>query len=245
MNFDNSLNIAITDISYGQGYPPKFPIVDFRRMKNYPLAGVIQKASQGNYEDPSFKYNWVACRPVLPRSSYHYFDNGYHPRIQAETYWKIIEDDPAGMMWLDLEDRDPGTYYHWDYWYQCLEWLKILRGDPSAIGVYIGHYYFREMARDKRMTVEEQKYFAQYKRWYPWYVNDPFHPDFSKIPSTLYWQDEDVLAVQTGTPAIGLDAGAHSGDLDYNLVNGADSFNKIFMTQFTQSALNISIRRTP
>src|SRR5688572_4455355 len=110
MIFDNSITIPIADISHHQGYPPKFPIVDFAKMKLWGMKGCIIRASHGDDKDNAFFYNWAACRNILPRNSYHYYENNISPKIQAETYWNIIRDDFEGMAWLDLEDREYGNY---------------------------------------------------------------------------------------------------------------------------------------
>lgn len=248
MNFDNSEKIEFADLSHHQGFPPRFPVVDYHKMKLWGMRGCIIRASHGGYPDNAFFYNWAACRSVLPRASYHYYENQIRPVAQAEKYWGMIEGDVEGMLFLDLEDRTEGRYYHWDYWYQYLEHLKRLSGlTPDNIGIYTGHYYITEMFNNTNATALERAYFRQYKLWKSWYGregSDPLKPVFSAIPPTIPWQDDEVLAIQTGTPVIGYSAGVYSHELDYNLANGIVNYERIFKTNYTnQHNLSINIRR--
>jgi len=246
MNFGLSF-IQVSDISHHQGYPPNFRVVDFEKMKLWGMLGCIMRASHGSIQDNAFTYNWPACKPVLPRSSYHYYENYIEPKRQAEKYWSMIEHDNTGMMWLDLEDPYLGAYYHWDYWYQWLERLKTLSGATyDDVGIYSGRAYIIESFRT--MPTATRAYFKQYKFWLADYGakgSNPLLPDFSTKQVPYPYTDNDVLLVQTGTPVIGIACGVYSYEIDYNRVRGYDSFNRIFKTSINEKVLDISIRRLP
>lgn len=248
MIFDDSLHIEFADISHHQGFPPKFPIVDFHKMKLWGMRGCVIRASHGDDDDRAFIYNWAACRNVLPRAPYHYYENQVRPLAQAEKFWSRIEDDVEGMLFLDLEDKTEGKYYHWDYWYQFLEHLKRLSGFTSDdIGIYTGHYYITETFNNQNASALERAYFRQYKLWKAFYGprnSNPLKPLFSIIPPTIPWTDNETLAIQTGTPVIGHAAGAYSFEMDYNRANGKTNFEMMFKTNYMLSnSISINIRR--
>lgn len=241
MIFDNH-GIIGADISYGQGYPPRFPVTDFRKMRDYGMRFVVCKASQRNYADPSFEYNWPAAKGILPRASYHFYDNTYSAIGQAKVYWDVIKDDLEGVCVLDLEDRNPGTYRGWRYWYDWLEAFKLLSSLPDErIIIYTNYYYWvDEMLR---ANLSQRAYFKKYPLWFANYAGNPLHPDFARIYIPKPWEDADCLMLQTGTPVIGKQAGVSSLELDYNVFNGdMDKFNRVFKPVAQMADIRISIR---
>jgi hypothetical protein len=217
VNFDFH-NIVGYDISKWQG------AVNFQKMKAGGASFVIVKASQGNWADPKFAENWKAAKGVLPRSSYHYYDNRYPPDAQARKYFDILRGDLEGMCWLDLEDRSTGVYQGWQGWYDFLEEFKQVY--PGArIGIYSNFYYIIEML--SFATKAQRDYFGQYPLWLANYGTDPFHPAYSSTMVPLPWLE--CLILQSGTPAIGLDAGVESLEIDYNQFSGdANKFASYF-----------------
>jgi len=241
MIFDNQ-GIIGCDISYGQGYPPRFPVVDFRKMRDYGFDFVIMKAGQRHYQDPAFKYNWPAAKGILSRGSYWYYDNTYSPFLQADNYWRTIRNDVEGICWLDLEDRNSGNARGWRHWYDFLETFKTLSKLSNAqIGIYSAYWYIREELLNASWS--EREYFRRYPLWladYGPHGSDPLHRDFSKVSVPMPWSDDDCLIVQTGTPVIGESAGVYSLELDYNVFNGS---REKFRTVFKPVAdMTISIR---
>jgi GH25 family lysozyme M1 (1,4-beta-N-acetylmuramidase) len=208
MNFDFH-NIVGFDISKWQGN------VDFAKMRDGGCSFVIVKAGQGNWADPMFETNWRNAKGVLPRASYWYYDNRYPPDAQARKYFDILRGDLEGMCWLDLEDRSTGVYMGWQGWFDFLEELKAVY--PGAkIGIYSNFYYIVEML--SFATKAQRDYFGKYPLWLANYGLDAFHPAYSSIMVPLPWLE--CLILQSGTPAIGLDAGVESLEIDYNQFNG-------------------------
>jgi hypothetical protein len=217
MNFSFH-NITGFDISKWQG------AVNFQKMKAGGASFVIVKAGQGNWADPMFETNWRNAKGVLPRSSYWYYDNRYPPDAQARKYFDILRGDLEGMCWLDLEDRSTGVYQGWQGWYDFLEEFKQVY--PGArIGIYSNFYYIVEML--SFATKAQRDYFGRYPLWLANYGLDAFHPAYSSIMVPLPWLE--CLILQSGTPAIGLDAGVESLEIDYNQLNGdANKFASYF-----------------
>jgi GH25 family lysozyme M1 (1,4-beta-N-acetylmuramidase) len=217
VNFDFH-NITGFDISKWQG------AVSFQKMKAGGASFVIVKAGQGNWADPMFETNWRNAKGVLPRSSYWYYDNRYPPDAQARKYFDILRGDLEGMCWLDLEDRNAGVYQGWQGWYDFLEEFKAVY--PGArLGIYSNFFYIVEML--SFATRAQRDYFGQYPFWLANYGLDAFHPDYSTIMVPLPWLEPLIL--QSGTPAIGLDAGVESLEIDFNQFNGdAAKFQQYF-----------------
>jgi len=230
MIFNNHAIIG-ADISFYQGYPPHFPTVDFRKMRDYGFDFVIIKAGQRSYEDPAFVYNWKAAKGILPRSSYWYYDNRYSAIAQAKKYWDTIKHDLEGICWLDLEDRNIGDYTGWYFWYDFLATFKLLSGLPDErIGIYTAFYYWLDgMAR---ANLSQREYFKKHPLWLANYGNkysNPLYPEFENIVVPRPWDDADCLILQTGTPIIGIESGVASYEIDYNFFNGdRDKFNSVF-----------------
>lgn len=245
----NDMGIRGMDISYGQGYPPNFPVTDFWKAKDYGMSFAIMKAGQKDYADPSFKYNWPACKGILPRHSYWYYDNEAPPKAQAEKYWSIISSDFDGMCWLDLEDRLAGNYGTWANWYDFLERLKAISSlSDDDIGIYSNYWYMTE--KFVGVPSSSKQYFARYKFWMASYGSGIYKPTYESIITPAPWLT--CLVLQSGTPAIGSLVGVSSGDVDYDIFNGPMSeFVKYFkvpgaplpqgepMFQVTASSLNV------
>ncbi len=212
-----------TDISLHQGYPPKFPVTDFIKMREQGMRFTVFKASQANYPDPSFVYNREAVRGILPWHSYHYYDNNVDPRVQADRFWETNRDDPGGMLWLDLEDRDPGNFRSIHHWYNFLERLRYVSGYPrNKIGIYTAYWYWKEEA--VKWTPSTVEYFKQYPLWLAnHWPGAEIEPPFAVITVPAPWDEGDVLMLQSGTPVLGTDCGVSSKEIDFNIFNGDEA----------------------
>jgi hypothetical protein len=206
------------DISHWQGS------VNFQTMKASGGSFVIMKASQGVWEDPKFDENWKAAKGVLPRGSYHYYDNRYPPKEQAQKYFDTIKHDLEGPCVLDLEDRQVGIYSGWRGWYDFL--VELERLYPGAtIVIYSNFYYIVEMLSVAK--VSQRQYFAKFLFWLASYQRDPFNPNYADILCPLPWPDYIIL--QSGTPVIGPAAGVESLEIDYNIWRGTEEqFQQLF-----------------
>jgi len=209
------------DISTYQDSTVIFGNVDFHKMRDYGASFVIIKAGQGDWMDQDFPVSWTNAKGVLPRASYWYYDNRYDPKEQAQLYWNIIRDDPEGICWLDLEDRQSGSYAGWRKWYDFIVEFQRLLG--REIGIYTGFYYWVE--RMAYATEAQIEYWKQFKLWLASYPENPFEPDYENILIPPPWDKYEIL--QSGTPAIGLAAGVESKDIDYDLMTDT-AFEQMF-----------------
>lgn len=225
MNFDYQ-GIEGYDVSTYQDSPQIPGHIDFHKMKDAGASFVILKAGQGDWIDPDFNVGWTNAKNVLPRASYWYYDNLYPPKEQAQRYWNIIKHDLEGICWLDLEDRLLGQYQGWKKWYDWLKEFQVQSQLPDdRIGIYTNFYYWTENLRSA--TTAEKFYFLRHPLWLASYPPDPYLPDYKNILVPLPWTSPIIL--QTGTPAVGIDVGVESREVDYNQFNGdLEEFQKYF-----------------
>jgi hypothetical protein len=210
------------DISTYQDSPLVAGHVDFAKMRAWGADFVIIRAGQGTWKDEDFDRSWDNAKGVLPRSSYFFYDNRFKPQDQAEKYHEIISRDPEGFCWLDIEHTVSGAYGNLDGWYNFLVKFHSLCNYP--VGIYTGFWYFVE--RTALETSFEKQYFAKYPLWLASYPPDPFNVDHSKIRIPYPWKK--YIMLQSGTPAIGLEAGVESRDIDYNIFMDNSEFTKFF-----------------
>lgn len=219
MNIDDN-GIFGFDVSIYQdnNYTPQQ--IDFVKMREYGASFVVIKAGQGNYADPDFAYNWSEAKKAgLPRSSYFFLDKDFDAREQARKYWSLIKNDMGeGFLFVDFETGSGD----WDTLYNFLQELKTLSGLPSSrIGIYTGYYYWIDNGPTLDASIA---WFKQFVLWLSWYTD---YPAIVKIPPP--WDESLLVLWQKGTPAIGIEAGVESKEIDYNVFNGdAEKFKLIF-----------------
>jgi hypothetical protein len=124
----------------------------------------IIRAGQNLWEDNEFDISWKACKGILPRGSYWFYDSRIDPKRQAKK-WLSCFDDPNDMGELphfaDFEDEYGGPFGTWRHWYDFMEELKVLR-PGIRLGVYTGYYYWRERTIGKSIPTASLNYFKQY-----------------------------------------------------------------------------------
>jgi hypothetical protein len=242
------------DVSTWQNSPLVAGDIDFQKMKDYGSSFVIIRAGQGNWKDDDFDKSWDNAKGILPRNSYFFYDNRYKPQVQARNYFEIIKRDPEGFCWLDLEHTVQGDYGRWEDWYDFLAEFHSLCKYP--VGIYTGYWYFTD--RVKFATSYQKQFFSKYPLWLASYPADPFNVDHSQIRIPYPWTRYVML--QSGTPAIGLDAGVESREIDYNIWMKDTEFATFFGTAPTipdeptepegeimqgRVLVNLNIRKTP
>lgn len=186
------------DVAY---YEPR---IDWKKVREADYRFVFVKASQANWTDKKFVEHWGNARKDgMFRGAYHFYDprwSGISPQIQAEYFWKLIENDPGELpMVVDIEAYASGHYFGSDYWYQYLERLKQLSGGKEMM-VYTAYFYWVENVR-KYKAVLDQNYFKQYPLWIAGYgVTSP------KVPlwdTWTFWQYADHNFVPGVTDDLG------------------------------------------
>lgn len=214
MNFDYN-GIFGFDVSFYQDNDNTPQKIDFFKMKEYGASFVIVKAGQLNYYDEDFRDYWADAKQAgIPRSSYWFCDRRDSGRAQAEKYWEGIKFDVGeGMLFADYET---GSWTDWNELYSFLYELQRRSGLPShRIGIYTGYYYWNA---HRPTNAASLNWFRQFPLWLAWYSENP---GTVSVPTPwtecLIWQD--------GTPAIGIEAGVESMEIDHNRFNGdADKF---------------------
>jgi GH25 family lysozyme M1 (1,4-beta-N-acetylmuramidase) len=232
LNFDNQ-NITLFDLSfwqailrdeYGKLLPPdKQKHVDFQKMKSNGVASaVVIRAGQDTYLDSEFRTNWEnAKKALIPRASYWFCDKDSTPQSQARLYWNTLKPDMGeGFLAGDIEY---GSWDDWNSYYIFFNELQQLSGLPNEkIVLYSNYYFWLEHVRTA--TSSQRRWFSKFPFWLASYI-DPIYS--SKVLCPPEWTSPTVW--QWGTPAIGLENGAWSKEIDANLWNGGiGSFNKMF-----------------
>lgn len=203
----------IIDISKWQNDPVTPEYVDFAKMKERGVDGIIMKAGQGLYADRDFVTNWNLCKiHGIPVGSYWYYDNRVEPSRQAKVWADTLDVENGELwMWLDLEDRQAGVYAGWKNWYVMLAKLQELL--PNAkIGIYTGHFYWTEFTIEKGIPISSLYWFRQFPLWLSWYGREPTKKTLPWDDWTI-WQFTDFLD--------GESYGAESRELDGNYFNGS------------------------
>jgi Lyzozyme M1 (1,4-beta-N-acetylmuramidase) len=206
------------DISSHQDSPVITGTVDFEKMVQFGGRFVGFRASIGLAPDDDFPKFWENSRGLLPRFVYHYYVNTKPPQDQARTFYNAIKADLPPVCVLDIEDKQSG-FIGWRYWYDFLVELQHLTGLPNdQIWIYTNETYFAECAGP--ITTAQRDWFKRFPLWLASYFADPFHPNWQYVNTPSPWTDADVIMVQSGTPAVGRQAGVESLDIDLDLFNG-------------------------
>lgn len=219
MNF-NDQRIRAFDISFYQGNPNEGYFVDFQKMKNYGVSFVVIKAGQQDYADPAFTFNWSHSKAVgLHRAAYWFLDKDRTPQSQANFFWSLLRNDPGeGPLVVDYEEGSSGN---WQDLYDFIVELQRLSNYPNhKIWIYTGFFYW---LNHSPLSLAQRQWFARYPLWLAWYADDPADV---RVPDM--WQE--CVLWQKGTPAIGLQVGVHSKEIDFNVFNGDENNLAIYFS---------------
>lgn len=191
-------NIVGFDVSKYQ-YP-----IDFVKMRQYGAQFLILRASYGMKRDERFD-DYIA--PALEQFSrvgiYHFYEPLASPQAQADTLLRTIEahKDKITRVWLDLE-------FWWSGQYQAPQHWKTLRDLIAANGYKIGWY-----TRATWWNPAVGSYAETFGRDALWAAQ--YNSALTLIPNG--WTK--AMIWQSGTPAIGYEAGVSTKEIDYNLWN--------------------------
>ena len=175
--------------------------------------GIILRASQGNWQDKAYK---VSCQNAkaagLLVGNYHYYDNRYHPKRQAEAWAASISDEQCVLgAWLDLEDSRPGQYKTYLDWADCMAYFMLLKPNIK-VGIYTRASYFNDPA----FSIPVNHVFRFMPLWVAHYNPYVTKPDLPKG-----WIDWELWQVTDDYPSAGW--GAVSKDIDINYFNGSEA----------------------
>jgi len=221
MEFDDQ-GIFGFDISRWQDNNETAYQTDFTKMVDYGASFVIIKAGQWYWEDEDFEYNWREAKAAgLAVASYWFADKNETGKEQANTYFKILErngwnGEPC------VVDYETGSWTDWNELYDFLVELQTLTKLPSEkIFIYTGYPYWTEHSP---LSLASRQWFKQFPLWLAWYTSNP---SYVRIPDP--WTE--VLLWQDGTPAIGIEVGVESKEIDHDKFNGnLDKFKLYFKT---------------
>lgn len=188
---------------------PQYP--NFDTMKQRGVLGVIMKAGQAGWIDRDFLVNWENAKKAgMPRGSYWFYDNKVDPKIQAQKYLSVYPESGELGLWLDLESRIDGPYRGWRNWYNFITYVQQML--PRAkIGIYTGHYYWREFTKLSGIPAQSLQWFKQFPLWIAAYGGEPL-PTEPWGNDWLIWQFTDLLD--------GKSYGVESNELDGNYFSG-------------------------
>lgn len=214
----------VLDISFYQDNPDTARIVDFQKMKNAGVSGIIFRVGQATWEDKKVGEYWKnSSNKGFLRGGYWYYDNSTDPYVQARKCFSIMDKYEMSFelpLFADFEDKRTNLPFHgWKHWYNFIEELKRLM-PKIKIGVYSGYYYWEEN-KPTGLNAFRQSYFAQYPFWiaqYPYekhmdesYYTKPMIPPAWK--NWVFWQVSDR--------GDGNFFGVESSRVDVNYFNGS------------------------
>lgn len=200
-------NVTGPDVSFYQDNNNTPQQINFNQMRTAGADFVIIRAGQNTWADPDFAYNWKAAKAAgLPRGAYWFYDSRATPISQAKLFASLIVNDlPELGAWLDLEETYGGSYQGWQNWRLCLESLRI---SLPRVGIYTAPFYWMER---RPSTSEALSFFKSFELWIAHYnVTTPLIP--GPWTSAVFWQ--------YGTPALGIQYGCESVEIDMNYFNG-------------------------
>ena len=204
------------DVSFYQDKPDTPQGINFEKMKAAGARFAIIRTGQNLWEDNEFDISWKACKGILPRGSYWFYDSRVDPKRQAKKYLSCFNDpNDLGELphFADFEDVYGGPFGTWRHWYDFMEELKVLR-PGIRLGVYTGYFYWMERTVGKSIPTASLNYFKQYPLWVAAY--NPLGPQVPKPWSDwTLWQYTD----NGNGPLYGVE----SLNIDLNLFNGDEA----------------------
>lgn len=213
--------VLLIDTSKWQDDPTTIQNIDFEKMKSLGSSGVIMKVGQGLTKDRNYDTALTnALLSDIPVGGYWFYDNRVEPKRQAMNFasWALPSLLKLGL-WLDLEDRQAGSYAGWNNWYIFLSKLRELCPD-ALIGIYTGHYYWIEYTVQAGIPSPSLIYFKRYPLWIADYDSAPLY--------TIPWENDWTIHQFTDL-LDGIKYGAESKELDGNYFNGTlDEYHTFF-----------------
>lgn len=203
MGITNPKQVILADTSIYEG------LINIDKFITSGAAGIIPKASQGNWMDVQFKNTWANAKGRTPRGCYHFFDPRYSPTQQANEFISLVKDDLGELpLVVDWEAGWTGTYSSWSNLYAFLVLLRSAFPD-RPIYIYTGYYYWLDHSPNPITQAASLAWFGQFGLWLAWYTNDPSIVKIPKPWTSLKWW-------QYSESGPGSDYGTQSGAIDLN-----------------------------
>lgn len=217
------LRPLILDISFYQDNPETQREVSFEAMASTDAVGVIFRIGQGTWTDRKIKEYWKNSEGLgLLRGGYWYYDNSFHPKVQAQKCASIIRENNISFelpLFADFEDERKTLEHHgWKKWFDFMEELKVLLPE-FKLGVYTGYHYWQEN-KPRYLEAFREKYFSQYPLWIAQYhYNTHRESQVYKEPTIpSNWSSWELW--QVSDRGNGAYYGVESSRIDVNYFNG-------------------------
>ena len=191
----------IPDVSFWQG------VIDWAKMATK-TRKVIIRAGQNKWVDICFKVNYAAAKLFgLLRGVYFFYDGRVSPSEQLETLKEALDGDmPELGIWVDWEKNFGGAH---EGLRNVVAFMQIIeRAFPGVeVGIYTGYWFFRENS-NPIWNAAQYTYLAAHRLWLAFYaaLSSVLIP--APWGRMKYWQ--------FGTPAVGLEWGVSTKEIDMN-----------------------------
>jgi GH25 family lysozyme M1 (1,4-beta-N-acetylmuramidase) len=201
------------DLSAWQNAPATPQGIDWEKAKSQDAKFCFIRAAYSTVEDRDFKYNWEHSKGIL-RGVYQFYDYRYPAKAQAEMLVALMKDDwgelpPVIDVEQPLEHGQPVPFPNAAaYQASVITWMRIVE---AACGkrpiIYTGQNIIKYGLR-----VTSTSPLTKYPLWIAEYRAPVGEPNFTPWPGWTFWQ--------YGTPAVGLQYGMESKELDMDLYHG-------------------------
>lgn len=213
--------VIINDLSFYQG-----ETVDFVKMKNAGVKGVILRAGQNLWTDSTFELNRAKAEDAgMPWGSYFFFDSRVPAQDQADNWANILGGNYGQLDHsADYEENYGGNYGGWVNLYKFITRFQAKTSlDDIRVPVYTGYYYWLSSGKAPIGIPESMAWFANHPLWLAWYTDNPDvvkipQPWTAVFPSFMRWQ-YSPKGIIDGVP----------GNVDMNNHNGSEeNYNQFY-----------------
>jgi len=205
--------VLILDVSKYQA------LINFVKMLDAGVAGVIIKCGQALVLDPFFLMSWAKAKMAgIPRGSYWFYDSRVDPEEQARKWANWLAQDKGELKhWLDLEENYGGKYAGWQNWKKFLnKFMELSKLSPKDIGIYTGYFYW---IAHSPTNLADLNWFGQFWLWLAWYTTNPANVKIPKPWTKLKLWQYGTMGVD-GQTANGHRYGVESLEVDENNFDG-------------------------
>ena len=192
--------------------------VDFMKAKAAGAPFCFIKASQANWIDQDFVYNWSNAKTAgLLRGAYHFLTYDISPIVQADYVWSLLKSDPGELpIVADFEYRIAGLTRSAaaNALKLFVERLQVLSGRLPMI--YSSPGYWNEFGTTDAFWAKYPLWLAHYttaepliplpwRAWYFWQFTDradglKYGSEAKEIDMNYWYSDLDTLYALAGQP---------------------------------------------
>jgi hypothetical protein len=200
------------DVSFYQG------VMDWVKYK-VKASYVLLRVGQNTWVDTQFENSYTGAKEAgVKVGGYVFVDDRVSPQTQANTVFNALKGRPLdGYMVIDWERNFGGAYFGLQHVISLIKLLKANNVQCKGYLIYTGYYFWREHSSEGA-NATEYRYIRDNDigLHIAWYAS----AEYVRIPEPwATWVDW-----QSGTPAVGLEWGAQSIEIDMNSHNGKLDF---------------------